>query len=63
MVTGASSSIGRAVAITLFREGLSIVLAGRQENQLIETAQACDVKRTLVVPTFLQACNIFLAKP
>lgn len=51
IVTGAGSGIGRAVAIALFHDGWSIVLAGRRENQLIETADACDVKRTLVVPT------------
>ncbi len=51
IVTGAGSGIGRAVAIALFNDGWSIVLAGRREEQLIETANACDVNRTLVVPT------------
>ena len=51
IVTGAGSGIGRAVAIALFNDGWSIVLAGRREEQLFETANACDVKRTLVVPT------------
>ncbi len=51
IVTGAGSGIGRAVAIALFNDGWSIVLAGRREMQLIETANACDVNRTLVVPT------------
>ena len=51
IVTGAGSGIGRAVAIALFNDGWSIVLAGRREKQLIETANACDVKRTLVIPT------------
>ena len=51
IVTGAGSGIGRAVAIALFNDGWSIVLAGRRDGQLIETANACDVKRTLVVPT------------
>jgi NAD(P)-dependent dehydrogenase (short-subunit alcohol dehydrogenase family) len=51
IVTGAGSGIGRAVAIALFKDGWSIVLAGRRENQLIETANACDLTRTLVVPT------------
>jgi NAD(P)-dependent dehydrogenase (short-subunit alcohol dehydrogenase family) len=39
------------VAIALFNDGWSIVLAGRREQQLIETASACDVNRALVVPT------------
>jgi NAD(P)-dependent dehydrogenase (short-subunit alcohol dehydrogenase family) len=51
IVTGAGSGIGRAVAIALFNDGWSIVLAGRRDRLLIETANACDVKRTLVVPT------------
>jgi NAD(P)-dependent dehydrogenase (short-subunit alcohol dehydrogenase family) len=51
IVTGAGSGIGRAVAIALFNDGWTIVLAGRREEQLIETANSCDVKRTLVVPT------------
>jgi NAD(P)-dependent dehydrogenase (short-subunit alcohol dehydrogenase family) len=51
IVTGAGSGIGRAVAIALFKDGWSIVLAGRREEQLIETANACDLTRTLVVPT------------
>ncbi len=50
-VTGAGSGIGRAVAIALCNDGWSIVLAGRREKQLIETANACDVNRTLVVRT------------
>ncbi|HTE23737.1 SDR family oxidoreductase [Flavitalea sp.] len=51
IVTGAGSGIGRAVATALFRDGWSVVLAGRRESQLIETANLCDLKRTLVVPT------------
>jgi NAD(P)-dependent dehydrogenase (short-subunit alcohol dehydrogenase family) len=51
IITGAGSGIGRAVAIALYQEGWTIVLAGRRENQLIETAEACDGERTLVVPT------------
>jgi NAD(P)-dependent dehydrogenase (short-subunit alcohol dehydrogenase family) len=51
IITGAGSGIGRAVAIALFHDEWSIVLAGRREQQLIETANACDANRTLVVPT------------
>jgi NAD(P)-dependent dehydrogenase (short-subunit alcohol dehydrogenase family) len=51
IVTGAGSGIGRAVAIALFKDGWSVVLAGRRHSQLIETANACDVEQTLVVPT------------
>ena len=51
IVTGAGSGIGRAVAIALSNDGWSVVLAGRRESQLTETANACDVKRALVVVT------------
>ncbi len=51
IVTGAGSGIGKAVAIALYDDGWAIVLAGRREKKLIETANAFDVKRTLVVPT------------
>lgn len=50
IVTGAGSGIGRAVAAELCNDGWSVVLAGRREQQLRETAAACDTQRTLVVP-------------
>jgi len=51
IVTGAGSGIGRATAIALCNDGWSIALAGRREEELRETANACEIKRTLVVPT------------
>jgi NAD(P)-dependent dehydrogenase (short-subunit alcohol dehydrogenase family) len=48
VVTGAGSGIGRAVALELFQNGWSVVLAGRRRERLEETA-ASD--RALVVPT------------
>lgn len=51
IVTGAGSGIGRAVATALYHDGWSITLAGRREKELIETANAFDVARALVVPT------------
>jgi NAD(P)-dependent dehydrogenase (short-subunit alcohol dehydrogenase family) len=51
IVTGAGSGIGRAVAVALSNDGWSVVLAGRREKELIETAQACDGNQVLVVPT------------
>ena len=41
IVTGAGSGIGRAVAIALHTDGWTVVLAGRREDQLIETSRAC----------------------
>ncbi|MFN0019857.1 MAG: SDR family oxidoreductase [Pirellulaceae bacterium] len=52
IVTGAGSGVGRAVAVTLLKDGYSVVLAGRREAALQETAAlAEDAKsRTLIVP-------------
>jgi NAD(P)-dependent dehydrogenase (short-subunit alcohol dehydrogenase family) len=38
MVTGAGSGVGRASSIALVREGFAVVLAGRREDKLRETA-------------------------
>jgi 3-oxoacyl-[acyl-carrier protein] reductase len=40
-VTGASSGIGRATALSLAREGAAILLGGRREQPLAEVAQEC----------------------
>ena len=51
-VTGAGSGIGRRVALTLLREGFSVVLAGRRMEPLEQTAaeSGSDSSRMLVVP-------------
>ncbi|WP_299158992.1 SDR family oxidoreductase [uncultured Eudoraea sp.] len=51
IVTGAGSGIGRAVAIALNKDGWTVVLAGRQEKNLLETAASCNKSDTMVVPT------------
>ncbi len=53
LVTGAGSGIGRSVSRALLAHGYNVVLAGRREEQLRETAQACDVSPDswLAVPT------------
>lgn len=51
IVTGAGSGIGRAVTIALSQTGWTVVLAGRREEQLLETATQCDNNQTLVVKT------------
>jgi NAD(P)-dependent dehydrogenase (short-subunit alcohol dehydrogenase family) len=52
IVTGAGSGVGRAVALTLLKDGYSVVLAGRREQALQETAaKSGAAAKTLVVPT------------
>ncbi|MFF7649534.1 SDR family oxidoreductase [Streptomyces sp. NPDC007983] len=52
VVTGAGSGIGRAVALELSESGWSVVLAGRREEALAETARrAGDGPSVLAVPT------------
>ncbi|HEY8260734.1 MAG TPA: SDR family NAD(P)-dependent oxidoreductase [Methylosinus sp.] len=41
LITGASSGIGRALALAYAREGRSLALYGRDGNRLEETASAC----------------------
>lgn len=49
VVTGAGSGIGRVIAAAFSAEGARVVLVGRREERLRETAALCD-HPTLVVP-------------
>ena len=53
IVTGAGSGIGRAVSLALQSIGCSVVLAGRREAQLEETAALgkSTGRRMLPIPT------------
>jgi NAD(P)-dependent dehydrogenase (short-subunit alcohol dehydrogenase family) len=53
IVTGAGRGIGRGIAVTLAEAGADVVLAGRTESQLHQTAQEVQRwnRRALVVPT------------
>ena len=50
-MTGAGSGIGRAVAVELAAHGHRLVLAGRREDALQETAGLGDGDTPIVVPT------------
>nr|WP_020474328.1 SDR family oxidoreductase [Zavarzinella formosa] len=52
IVTGAGTGIGRATSIALLKEGYSVVLAGRRQELLEETAKLAgpDTAKALVVP-------------
>ena len=45
VVTGAGTGIGKAVALALMREGYAVVLAGRRQDKLEETAERRQVDR------------------
>ena len=53
LVTGAGTGVGKAVALALMREGYAVVLAGRRQDKLEETAAegAQTPGQSLVVPT------------
>jgi NAD(P)-dependent dehydrogenase (short-subunit alcohol dehydrogenase family) len=53
IVTGAGSGIGRGVSLGLLADGFHVVLAGRRQAQLEETAAqpGASAAQTLVVPT------------
>jgi len=52
LVTGAGSGIGKQIALALLREGYAVVLAGRRQEPLQETAKAAGEfgANALVVP-------------
>ena len=52
LVTGASSGIGRATSIQLSRLGANIVLSGRNQDRLEQTASAIETD------TFLAPCDL-----
>src|SRR5262245_5939408 len=57
VVTGASSGIGKAIALAIASAGGSVCLVSRNMERLKETAEACrsSARQVLVFPTDLSA--------
>lgn len=51
VVTGAGSGIGQAIARAFIGQGCNVVLAGRREDALAETAEGAPVDHVIAVPT------------
>jgi meso-butanediol dehydrogenase / (S,S)-butanediol dehydrogenase / diacetyl reductase len=54
IVTGAGSHIGRAIARAFAEQGCNLVLAGRREDALAETAEGMHADHVIAVPTDMQ---------
>ncbi len=61
VVTGAGSGIGRAVATAMSLDGWQLVLTGRREKELKDTAESCKKGVTLVVPADITAPDAVIA--
>ena len=60
-ITGASSGIGKALAIKLGSLGANLVLSSRKEDQLVEVANLCNTE-VLILPIDLEKSSNFSEK-
>ena len=50
LITGATSGIGRATAITLAEKGLNLIITGRRETHLLSLKKELEAKGVSVLP-------------
>lgn len=55
IVTGASSGLGRSIAINLAESGAIVILIGRNESELIKTKEMMQGKDHIIIPADLAA--------
>lgn len=60
LVTGASSGLGRAIAVELASQGSSLVLGGRDPDRLAATADAVRSRPHLVMPLDLRDASAIM---
>ena len=60
-ITGASSGIGKALAIKFGSLGANLVLSSRKEDQLMEVANLCNTE-VLILPIDLEKSSNFSEK-
>lgn len=62
-ITGASSGIGRSLAITLSHQGAQLILSSRKEEQLKAVQQQCKVPdQVAILPLDLEAHDLLTEK-
>lgn len=62
-ITGASSGIGKSLAITLSHQGAKLILSSRKKEQLEAVKQLCKTpSQVAILPLDLEEHNLFLEK-
>jgi 3-oxoacyl-[acyl-carrier protein] reductase len=56
IITGASRGIGKAIAMTLAKQGINVVIAARSEESLDETAK--EIRKTTGVEVLSVLCDV-----
>ena len=57
LITGATSGIGQATALTLAEKGLNLIITGRRESRLHELKEVLETKGVSVLPLCFDVRN------